>query len=546
MVINEGAGEEATTCDVLIVGLGPTGAVLANLLGQQGFRVVGLEREVDLYYAPRAVHFDDEVMRIFQYAGLSAAISRTSEPFTEMEFALRWGARAALRARVGSQDARYGHAGAWWFHQPTLEAHLHAGMERFPGVTRHLGVDVREIEQDGESVLVTARDREGGRLVFRARYVIGCDGGRSFVRRAVDLPLETADFDEAWVVVDTKTRTGEKHPDLPGVHRQICDPAQPITYVPLAGPYYEWQFMVTGGKSEREATDPVLVREQLRGVVDLDTIEITRIAFYKFHALWAREWRRGRVILAGDAAHQMPPFLGQGMCSGVRDAHSLGWRLALVLAGKAGVQLLDSYQAERSAHVQHIIKGAMLLGRIIQTRNPLVALLRNTFLFRPASRSASLNRLFYETANRKRPLETGLIGPHHRALAGTLSPQPEVSRGGGSSVLLDEALGLDFALLVRRGRSPLDACHAALARLRACVGARLVEFAATASGDVLGDTSGRLAAWVDTHGVDFVILRPDRYVFDAGRAGALDAVSRDFCQRFLTAAGPSPRAQEAA
>jgi 3-(3-hydroxy-phenyl)propionate hydroxylase len=533
MVTNEGAsGDAPVQCDVLIVGLGPTGAMLANLLGMRGLRVVGLEREVDLYYAPRAVHFDDEVMRVFQSAGLSDEISRTSEPFSEMEFAPSWGAPASLRAKVGSHDGRYGHAGAWWFHQPTLEAHLHAGMARFACVTTHVGVEVRGVEQRDGVVRVNATTRDGGAMVFHARYVVGCDGGRSFVRGAVGLALESADFDEAWVVVDTKTRTGAKHPDLPAVHRQICDPAQPITYVPLAGPYYEWQFMVTGGRSERAATDPLFVRQQLRAVVDLDTVEITRIAYYKFHALWARAWRKGRVVLAGDAAHQMPPFLGQGMCAGIRDAHSLSWRLALVLEGRADATLLDGYEAERSAHVQHIIKGAMFLGRVIQTRNPLVAVLRDTLLFRPANRFASVNRLLYETANRKRPLETGLLGARRPAVAGTLSLQPTVARADGTRAPLDEALGPDFALLLRRGRASVEARDAALARLRQRVDVRLVEFASGAAADTLGDAGGLLTAWFDANDLDFALIRPDRYVFDGGRAADLSAVSEDFSRRF--------------
>jgi 3-(3-hydroxy-phenyl)propionate hydroxylase len=518
------------SCDIAIIGLGPTGAVLANLLGRSGYSVVGLEREPDVYYSPRAVHFDDETMRVFQAANLSEQIGGTSEPFTEMEFLLKTGGRPAMRMKVGSQDFRYGHHGSWWFHQPTLERHLHDGLKRFPNVIPVYGAEVTGISQNAEGATVRYRTRDGACAELRARYVIGADGGRSLVRREAALPLDTADFDEAWVVVDTKTLSGAKHPDLPKNHRQICDPKQPVTYVPLAGPYYEWQFMVMGQKTEREATDPAFVRRQLRRFVDLKTIEITRIAYYRFHALWAQSWRNGRIILAGDAAHQMPPFLGQGMCSGIRDAVSLSWRLDLVLRGVAGQSILDDYQRERSAHVQHIIQGAMFLGHVIQTRNPLIATLRNWLMFRPGNFLPPLNRLIHTTANRKRPLREGFLGNVNRKLAGQIALQPQVALPDGRKVLLDEALGSGFALLARRGA--VDSRRADLARLTSLVDLKLVQFAEVADAQCIGDAEGKLRAWFDRAGVDFVLIRPDRYVFDAGRANTIGRVVAVFLAKF--------------
>ncbi|MBD9578164.1 bifunctional 3-(3-hydroxy-phenyl)propionate/3-hydroxycinnamic acid hydroxylase [Pseudomonas sp. PDM23] len=515
-----------TTCDVIIVGLGPTGAVLANLLGRYGWSVVGLERDEDLYYAPRAVHFDDEIMRIFQSAGLADDIGRTSESFTDMEIILRPGRKPVTRSRIGSQDRRYGHPGAWWFHQPTLERHFHDGLKRYPNVTPVYGCRVTGVEQDAEGVRATAVQRDGSERVFQGRYLIGCDGGKSFVRREAGLRLESADFDEAWVVVDTKTRSGEKDAQLPANHSQVCNPAQPVTYVPMAGPYYEWQFMVTGGKSEREATDPYLVRQQLRDFVDLDKIEITRIAYYKFHGLWANDWRNGRIILAGDSAHQMPPFLGQGMCSGVRDASSLCWRLDMVLRGAAQEKLFDDYEAERSAHVREIINGAMFLGNVIQTRHRGVAFLRDWLLFRIAGMLPFANKAFNERANRKKPLAAGFCGWGHR-LSGHLALQPKVLREEeGERVLLDEALGHGFALLARRGC--LDTQRALLERLAQQVELRLLEFAEDPTSPVLGDPTGALQDWFDEADMDFVLIRPDRYVFDAGRADQLGRVAERF------------------
>jgi 3-(3-hydroxy-phenyl)propionate hydroxylase len=517
---------EHMQCDVAIVGLGPTGAVLANILGQYGWSVIGIEREEDLYYAPRAVHFDDEIMRIFQWCGLAEEIAATSEPFTQMQFRLVPGGKPVLNMAIGSQDRRYGHPGAWWFHQPTLERHFHDGLKRYPKVTALYGTTVRAVTQDAQGATVVAQNRDG-EVAVRARYVIGCDGGRSFVRKEAGLPLDSADFDEAWVVVDTKTRTGAKHPTLPRDHQQTCNPRQPVTYVPLAGPYYEFQFMVMNGKSEREATDPSLVRRQLRDFVDLDTVEITRIAYYKFHALWAGRWRNQRVILAGDSAHQMPPFLGQGMCSGIRDAHSLGWRLDLVLNGAAEA-LLDDYETERSGHVQHIIRGAMLLGRVIQTRRRWLALLRNHLMFMPARLLPPVRRLVYSLANRKRPLAGGCLGRKHR-LAGQLALQPLVSRADGARILLDEVLGRDFAVLARR--NALAAGRPAMDALGKRLPLKLVEFDAQPSANCVGDPDGTLRRWFEREDLDFVLIRPDRAIFDAGRAQAFDAVAADLAAR---------------
>jgi len=536
---------EVMQCDVVIVGLGPTGAMLANLLGAYGWSVVTLERDADIYYAPRAVHFDDEVMRIFQAAGLSDAITRTSEAFRDMEITLKPGGRPVLRTEIGTQDGRYGHPGAWWFHQPTLERQLREGLERFDRVQVLNGMSVTHIEQHpGGGVTATACDQAGQSWKVRGRYLIGCDGGRSVVRKEMGLTLDSADFDEAWVVVDTRTRSGKKEAGLPPRHQQVCDPSQPVTYVPMAGPYYEWQFMVVGNKTEREATDPYLVRQQLKQFVDLDRIEINRIAYYRFHALWAREWRKGHVLLAGDAAHQMPPFLGQGMCAGVRDAHSLAWRLDLVLRGQAGVATLDDYVHERSAHVRQIINGAMFLGRLIQTRNPLIAFLRNNLLFRPASWFPRVSSLFQATANRKRPLQSGCFGSRRRQLAGHLAIQPMLTLAAGHRVPMDDLARNSFMLLARKGK--LDSHIVTVQRLKKHVPIHVVEFAAQAREGIVGDHECKLAAWFDQHDVDVMLIRPDRYIYDGCRGDGLPSLAGEFVQRIQGASNPQHTLAEAA
>ena len=519
-----------TEFDAIVVGLGPTGAMLANLMGQSGHSVLCVERDADVYYAPKAVHFDDEIMRIFQSAGLDEEIARTSESWTQMAFLTAPHAKPAWLNWVGTQDRRYGHAGAWFFHQPTLERQLRAGLERFPQVQCLLGATATQLRQDEQGVTLTLTQLDGSERKVHGRFLVGCDGGRSTIRRLAELCLDTSDFDEPWVVVDTKTRSGGKHPGLPPIHQQICVPAQPVTYVPIAAPYYEWQFMVTGNKTEREATDPLFVRSQLREFVDLDTIEIIRIAYYKFHALWARKWRNGRVVLAGDAAHQMPPFLGQGMCSGIRDADSLSWRLSLILNGFAGTDLLDDYQAERSAHVQHIIKGAMFLGRVIQTRRRLVAFLRNLFLFRFANMVPAYARFIMYMTNRKRPLERGWLGKNRPKLAGTLSLQPTVATAAGDKVPLDSLQGQGFAIVARAAAAQM--IEDRLPSLGDCLSVRLIPFANQPQGKTVGDIEGRLTKQFNENAIDFLVVRPDHYIFDGGRARDFATVAGQISSRF--------------
>jgi 3-(3-hydroxy-phenyl)propionate hydroxylase len=519
-----------TEFDVIVVGLGPTGAMLANLMGLRGHSVLCVERDPDVYYAPKAVHFDDEIMRIFQSAGLSEDIARTSESWTQMAFLTAPHAKPAWLNQVGTQDNRYGHAGAWFFHQPTLERQLRAGLERFPKVQCLLGAIATQLRQDDRGVSLVLNQLDGTVRKVHGQFLVGCDGGRSTIRRLAELCLDTADFDEPWVVVDTKTRSGGKHPELSPIHQQICNPAQPVTYVPIVAPYYEWQFMVTGDKTEREATDPAFVRSQLREFVDLNTIEIIRIACYKFHALWARKWRNGRVVLAGDSAHQMPPFLGQGMCSGIRDADSLSWRLSLILKGLAATELLDDYEAERSAHVQHIIQGAMFLGRLIQTRRRAVAWIRNLFLFRLANMVPAYARFIMSITNRKRPLERGWLGKNRPKLAGTLSLQPTVATSAGDRVPLDSLQGDGFAIIAR-----VTAAQFIEDRLP-CLGdrlhVRLIQFAEQPNGKTVGDFERRLIKQFDKNALDFLVVRPDHYIFDGGKVADFESVARQISCRF--------------
>ena len=354
--------------DVLLAGYGPVGAVAANLLGQAGLRAAVFEPTTSIYHLPRAAHFDSDVMAIFESVGLGEAIRPATAPIDAMDCV---NAAGELLQRFTPPDG----GAAYMFYQPDLERALRAGVERWPSVEVHLAQAVTGLTQHPTHVAVSVADAETGlERDVTASYVLGCDGARSLVRAALDVGLHDFGFDQPWLVVDTMLKRAV---DLPAVAQQICDPRRPATFVPSAGNHRRWEFMLLPGESPTAMEDPATYLPLLARWVTLDDVDVVRAVVYTFHALVAERWRDRRVLLLGDAAHQMPPFLGQGMCAGIRDAANLVPKLATVLAGRAGDDHLDTYEAERRPHVEEIIGLAVNLGRFIQTTDPNVAAARD-------------------------------------------------------------------------------------------------------------------------------------------------------------------------
>jgi 3-(3-hydroxy-phenyl)propionate hydroxylase len=462
-----------TTCDVAVVGFGPVGATLANLLGRDGVSVVVLEQATDVYQLPRAAHFDGEVMRIFQSVGLSDQILPATASMPGMDFVAADG-RLLLRFEAADHEAHDGWSRTFMFHQPDLERALWRGVDRFPSVRTCLGTEVTAIAEDAEGVTVSGRDLTSGAAVeVRARYLVGCDGARSTLRRHAGIALDDLRFDQPWLVLDTVLRDGAE-PALPDRAIQYCDPARPATFVPSAGRHRRWEFMLLDGEDPAAIEEPETVSHLLSPWVEVGRdVDVIRSAVYRFHALVAERWRAGRLVLAGDACHQMPPFLGQGMCSGIRDAANLAWKLGLVLDGIAGDEVLDTYQPEREPHVRTIARLAVEMGGIISTTDREVAAARDASM--SADRPAAQPEL-------PRAELTFRHGDHD--LVGRRWPQPRIGD--------DEALGHRFALV------------------------------GDAATDVEVDHS--LEGWVRVADVDpgplpsgtVALLRPDRFVAAAG------------------------------
>ena len=385
------------------------------------------------------------------------------------------------------------------------------------------------LTQDADAVQLTVRDLAREQTwTAKARFVVACDGARSFTRKALGIALQDFHQDAAWLVVDAEAKGADPFPMW---NIQVCHPARPTTFVHGRGSHLRWEFKLRPDEAPEAVLQPERLRELIRLApqVGIDPAQITieRSAVYTFHATIAEQWQQGRVFLMGDAAHQMPPFLGQGACAGFRDAINLAWKLDMVLRGAAPAGLLSSYQMERRPHVQTIIQRVISFGSIIQTTNRMQAWARDRVL----GVQALLGRAAPPADSIVPPLTGGLLadaprspsrsgGKHLARLRGTLMPQRPVTRPDGAVVPLDDALGRGFAL-VAWDCDPHDALSAeALARFGQIGGrvVRLVPAGAThvPETDCARDHTGELQEWFASQGIQIALVRPDRYLYGAG------------------------------
>lgn len=495
------------TTDVAVIGYGPTGAVLANLLGMRGWRVDVFEREREPLRAPRAVHFDAEIMRVFQQAGVTGQLDAAVIPVKGMHF-LNADGTMIFRFDAIAGDGPLGWPQGFMFHQPDLEHALRTNATRHPAVTVHLGHEAQAVDHAGDAshAVVSVNGPAGPRTV-RARYVVGCCGARSLTRAAIGGGLTDFGFTQEWLVLDVLlSRTVE----LPVVTVQYCEPARPSSYVVMPGARRRFELMMMPGDTADAVLEPGSLATLLGRWLHPDDYTVERAAVYAFHAVVAERWRRGRLLIAGDAAHQMPPFLGQGMCAGVRDAADLAWKLDLVLKGTAMPSLLDTYQSERLPQVRAVVEDDILMGSIIQTTDPERARYRDA----RATSSGSATPL----APKFYPIGDGLCqsDPASRLPF----PQPRLADGR----LHDELLGDGFVLIGRVQPSP--AAAAILARL----------------GTVLiANPEPAIAEWLASHEAPAALIRPDRIVLALiADASALDAALSPLAS-YLCAAVESPR-----
>lgn len=466
--------------DIIVVGGGPVGVTAALLLAQRGFRVRVIERSTEIYDLPRAIGMDDEIQRVFQNAGLGDELRAITTPMIGAEFVRPDGERIVGVEMPPGAPWPLGHHPNVAYYQPTLESFLRRSASD-AGVELLLGFTVGEVRQDNDGVDVDVTGPDGSTEVYRARWLIAADGAASPIRKQLDIEFIDQGFDQGWLVLDVELK--REVPTLPTWVQQICDPARPVTFVIGHANYRRWEFQLLPDEDPDEMVLPDRVWELISPWLSPDDATLIRSVVYRFHATVADRMRSGRVFLAGDSAHQMPPFLGQGLCSGIRDAANLAWKLELVANGVAADELLDTYSVERLPHAADTVAHAVATGRLIDT------LSRTTG-------DAALDAAY--GGGRKPPrLEHGLVVGDH-PMVGRQLPQPMVD-----GVPLDDLLGAGYAVLVR---------HADAA---AAVVERIAPF-----GTVVGLPEGVLDHLLGSGGA--VVVRPDRNV--AALADDVDAL----------------------
>lgn len=492
------------TYDVAIVGYGPVGVTAANLLGQQGLKVVVIERDPDIYARARAISTDEEVVRIWQQTGLADRLNADMQPGCGADFV---DARGVPFVKLVPTPRGNGHPPQQFIYQPALEKVLRAGVDRFPNVSvliEHECLRVLQRSDHVELMLADLKVDEFRRI--RASYVIAADGGSSPIRGQLGIGFSGHTFGERWIVIDTKVLNEWPGHDRLRFH---CNPERPTVDCPTPLGHHRWEFPVHDDEDEKELLNEETIWKVLRGQgITEKNVKILGFACYSHHVRFADRWRVGRVFLAGDAAHAMPPWIGQGMCAGVRDVANLCWKLGAVLQGELPDSVLDSYQAERLPHVKNVTNRAVKTGRLIIQRNRWRAAARNHFFRTLTKLPYTLTWLRNHRWIPDARYTEGFLAKNGNGATGWLIPQPWVVDEKGDSVRLDDIVGGRWTVLYVG--PPLDF----RGWRNAGVPVLNVEPAGTApTADSIIDSQGALTRWLAKKGASAVVVRPDGFVY---------------------------------
>jgi 3-(3-hydroxy-phenyl)propionate hydroxylase len=494
---------------VAVVGFGPCGAVATSLLGDRGIRTLTIDRQRTVYDKPRAIAIDHEILRLLDNLGAAERVRPHIAPFPASQ---HFGARGQLIRRIDMVPEPYplGYTPSMVFTQPPVEAALRQHAQDYPDVTVELGTELTSFAQTINGVTLQLRSDSRASRSITADYVIACDGASSGIRQALGIAFEDLVFDEPWLVVDLQVAAAALG-KLPQTAAQFCDPARPTSFIIGPGLHRRFEIMLLPGEDPRAMEEPDRVWHLLQKWLTPADAALWRAASYRFHALVAAHWRRGRVLLAGDAAHQQPPFIGQGMCQGIRDVANLVWKLDRVLRGQSTAALLDSYGEERGAHVRELTARIKAIGHVICERDPVAAEARDARILAEGNGEP-------RTITRQDivpPLRCGLLATAPHPANGTLFPQPWLRTAAGRQ-LLDAACGTGWRLVLDGG-TDLAAASAIDDRARS-LAMRVIRIA-TAPGagtDTAVEESGVVADWFHRHQCAAAIVRPDHYVFGVG------------------------------
>lgn len=507
--------------DVAIVGGGPVGTLLAILLGKRGHRVALIERWSESYGRPRAVTYDHEIARVLATLGIDSEHDPAISYHDELYY---W--KDAQGENLQIVDWQSTSASGWrvryWFNQPDLEARLTRIAGALPSITAHRGWQGVTLAQDAEGVTLSLKRNpdeaaaDDPSRTLRAKYVVGADGANSFVRESLAIENEDRGYFFDWLILDMIPKG---HFETKPAQWQLCDPKRPTTIVPGGPGRRRWEYMLLPGESVEDMQKPERAWQLLKpwGLTPQNAV-LERSAVYRFQARWAKEWHKGRCALAGDAAHLMPPFAGEGMCAGVRDAVALGWRLNAILEGKAGPRLLDSYTTERIEHAKHYIHFSQELGKIICISDEKEALERDL-------------RMKAELAARdNKPIPTDIcrLGDGawcaDAAHAGELSVQGVV-QANGKTDRFDQAVGQGWVLIGLEA-DPVEALTALQRRQLELLEGLTVQVGAPGTVCQAVDVDGTYAKWLQGIDARYVLLRPDFYV--AATADTVEVLRQRF------------------
>ena len=502
---------EGSTYDVAVIGYGPTGATAANLLGRLGLNVVVIERDHDVYGRARAISTDEEVMRIWQSVGLADRLQQDMLPNRPLAWV---DADGVSFIETIMTPRGCGHPAQQFLYQPAVDHVLREGVARFGNVELLLEHEcLRAVNNESWVELMLADLRTDTFQRLRASYVVAADGGSSPTRGLLGVGYTGRTYTERWVVIDTEViREWDGHDRL----RFHCNPKRPTVDCPTPLGHHRWEYPARAGEDEKKLVTDEAVWEVLReqGITE-DQVKILRAVIYSHHVRVADRWRVGRIFLAGDAAHAMPPWIGQGMSAGVRDAANLCWKLAAVLRGQAADALLDSYQTERKPHVTEVTRRAVRTGRLITERRKSLVWLRNHLLRNltrlPGVLAIAEKLIWIPDAH----YPDGFFATDAHAAVGWQLPQPWVTDATGERLRLDDVVAGRWAVL------HFGAALAGADRWER-LGAISVSVAGRGSQPAAGairDDDGTLTRWLRRKKADAVVLRPDGFIYAAAASG---------------------------
>ncbi|WP_375170526.1 bifunctional 3-(3-hydroxy-phenyl)propionate/3-hydroxycinnamic acid hydroxylase [Marinobacter sp.] len=521
---------------VAILGAGPVGLTIANYLGQVGVEVLVVEKLDQLIDYPRAIGIDDEALRTIQSVGLIDEVLPHTTPHHAMRFLTPKG---RCFADIQPMTDEFGWSRRNAFIQPQVDAVLHRGLNRFKNVKVLFSRDVQEFSQDSDGVTLVAVAPDGNKEVVRADYLIACDGGNSYVRRSLGISFDGKTAPNQWIVVDIA------NDPLATPNVYLCaDPQRPYVSAALPHGIRRFEFMVMPGETEEQLNEPENMRKLLEKVIpNANNVDLIRSRVYTHNARLAGEFRKGRVVLAGDAAHIMPVWQGQGYNSGMRDAFNLAWKVALVVQGKAGEGLLDTYELERRDHAKAMIDLSVLAGHVLAPPKRWQATLRDGLSwamgFVPPVKRYFLEMRFKPMPKYEQGAQVEVKDKVKESPVGKMFIQPRVLTEQGAEQLLDDVIGAGFAVIAW-GTDPTWGLTGKQVAAWKALGATFVQAIPAVQmrnerevvdGVVrIGDIQNRLKDWFGRFPASVAIIRPDRFVGAVAIPQTLGQISDDYLQ----------------